>query len=271
MARDIDFVVSDIDGTLITPDKHVTPRARAGIDALRAAGAKFTLVSSRPPLGMSHIARAVDLDQPFAAFNGAAVVTPDLQPLRRTGLSPDAARRVLAVLASQEVWAWVFNGDDWVITDPAGPRVEHERRTVGYGPVVADSFEGHLQAVGKIFGVTNDAPRLAEAETAVRAALGPDGIAMRSQAYYLDITPPGADKGAAVLALCELLGADPKRTAVIGDMANDVAMFHVAGLSVAMGQAPDDVKAAASAVTAANTEEGFARAVEEIILPRIAG
>lgn len=271
MARDIDFVVSDIDGTLITPDKQVTASARAAIDALRAAGAMFTLVSSRPPLGMARIARAVDLDQPFAAFNGAAVVTPDLQPLRRISLAADTARRVLAVLAAHDVSAWVFNGDDWVITAPDGPRVDNERRTVGYGPVIAHSFDGHLQAVGKIVGVSDDHPRLAQAEAAVRVALGADGIAMRSQAYYLDITPPGADKGAAVLALCDLLGVDPKRTAVIGDMANDVAMFGVAGLSVAMGQAPDDVKAAASAVTAANTQEGFARAVEEIILPRVAG
>lgn len=271
MTGAIDLVVSDIDGTLITPDKQLTPRARAAVDAVRAAGAKFTLVSSRPPRGMAAIAGAVGLDQPFAAFNGGAIVTPTQEPLRRVSLAENAARRVLAVLASHDVSAWVFDGDDWVITDPNGPHVDHERRTVGFGPVMADSFEGRLDAVGKIVGVSDDHPRLATVEAAVRLALGSDGLALRSQAYYLDITPPGADKGAAVLALCAQLGADPKRTAVLGDMANDVAMFGVAGVSVAMGQAPDAVKAAATFVTKANTEEGFARAVEEIILPRIAG
>lgn len=271
MAGDIDLVISDIDGTLVTPDKQVTPRARAAVDALRAARARFTLVSSRPPRGMAAIAAAVDGDQPFAAFNGGAIVTPSLHPLRRVSLAPDAALRVLAALAAHDVSAWVFDGADWVITDPNGPHVEHEARTVGFAPTVVPRFDGRLEAVGKIVGASDDAPRLAAAEEAVRQALGADGHASLSQTYYLDITPPGADKGSAVLALCELLGADPKRTAVLGDMANDVAMFGVAGLSVAMGQAPEAVKAAATCVTTANTEEGFARAVEEILLPRIAG
>ena len=271
MPGDIDLIVSDIDGTLVTRDKQVTPRARAAVDALRAAGARFTLVSSRPPRGMAAIAAAVGADQPFAAFNGGTIVTPDLQPLRRISLAPDAASRALAALAAHEVSAWVFDGADWVITDPNGPHVEHETRTVGFGPTIVRSFEDRLSAVGKIVGASDDAPRLAAAEAAVREVLGADGDASLSQTYYLDITPPGADKGAAVLALCERLGVDPSRTAVIGDMANDVAMFRVASLSIAMGQAPEAVKAAATTVTAANTEEGFARAVEEIILPRVTG
>jgi hydroxymethylpyrimidine pyrophosphatase-like HAD family hydrolase len=64
------------------------------------------------------------------------------------------------------------------------------------------------------------------------------------------------------------MGVDPTRTAVIGDMSNDVAMFRVAGFSIAMGQAPDAVKAEADATTAANTDEGFALAVESLVLPR---
>ena len=55
---------------------------------------------------------------------------------------------------------------------------------------------------------------------------------------------------------------DLANTAVVGDMFNDIAMFKVAGFSVAMGQAPDEVKAEAKAVSPAdNDEDGFARAV----------
>ncbi|MGA0600997.1 HAD family hydrolase [Caulobacter sp. KR2-114] len=269
MAGDIDLVVSDIDGTLVTPDKTITPRAAAAVAALRAAGARFTLVSSRPPRGMAAIARALDVALPFAAFNGGAIVSAELEPLRRISLPPDPARQALAVLEAHGVSAWVFDGADWLITDPHGPRVGLEQRTVGFDPLVVSRLDQRLDAVGKIVGVSDDHARLADAEAAVREALGPAGSASRSQAYYLDITPCGADKGSAVLALCARLGVDPARTAVIGDMANDVAMFQVAGLSVAMGQAPAAVQAEALAVTAANTAEGFARAVEEIILPRI--
>ena len=92
----------------------------------------------------------------------------------------------------------------------------------------------------------------------------------QSQAYYLDVTHPRADKGDGVKAICARLGVDPAHTIVIGDMYNDVAMFQVAGFSVAMGQSPPQVKTMADAVSpASNDEDGFARAVAEILLPRI--
>ena len=78
-----------------------------------------------------------------------------------------------------------------------------------------------------------------------------------------------ANKGRAVIALCGLMDVPLAQTAVLGDMSNDLAMFKVAGFSVAMGQSEPGVKAAAQAVTGPNTEDGFARAIEEIILPRV--
>ena len=72
----------------------------------------------------------------------------------------------------------------------------------------------------------------------------------------------------AVLALCAKLGLDRRRAAVIGDMMNDVPMFQVAGFAIAMGQAPDAVRAAADDVTTSNGDEGFAHAVAQFILPR---
>ncbi|MDB5453889.1 MAG: hydrolase, partial [Caulobacteraceae bacterium] len=98
--------------------------------------------------------------------------------------------------------------------------------------------------------------------------LGPSALVLRSQPYYLDVTASGADKGHAVRAICEHAGIDVAAAAVIGDMTNDVAMFRVAGFSVAMGQGPESVRAQASVVTGPNTEDGFARAVERFILPR---
>ncbi|HEU0059773.1 MAG TPA: HAD hydrolase family protein, partial [Hyphomicrobiaceae bacterium] len=57
-----------------------------------------------------------------------------------------------------------------------------------------------------------------------------------------------------------------REIAVLGDGSNDLPMFAVAGLSIAMGNAGDEVKARADLVTAANDEEGFAQAVEQLIL-----
>jgi hydroxymethylpyrimidine pyrophosphatase-like HAD family hydrolase len=99
----------------------------------------------------------------------------------------------------------------------------------------------------------------------MQQALGTQASAIRSQSYYLDITPPGRDKGTFVEAMAKRLDISTDAIATIGDMQNDLAMFRKSGLSIAMGNATDDVKKQASHVTSSNEEEGFAGAVEFIL------
>ena len=118
----------------------------------------------------------------------------------------------------------------------------------------------------KIVGSSRDFDRLAACETALRAAVGDQAFVVRSQSYYLDVTPPGLDKGTFLEALSQRLDIPPGAIAVLGDMANDLAMFRKAGMSIAMGNATDEVKARATHATAANTDDGFAKAIEEYVL-----
>ena len=99
----------------------------------------------------------------------------------------------------------------------------------------------------------------------MQKALGDSALAVRSQSYYLDITPPGQDKGSFIDAMAQREGIRRDEIAVLGDMQNDLAMFKRAGLSIAMGNATDDIKAQASHVTAANTEDGFAKGIDWIL------
>ena len=266
----IQLLVSDIDGTLVTPEKVLTVEAIAAAGRLRAAAVRLTLISSRPPRGMRAQLTGLDVREPFAAFNGAALCSPDGAMLEGHGLPPPVAAETLDALAEAGVEAWVFAGDEWLIADPAGPKVPFERRTVGFDPVVTRDLRSAVGGfVGKIVGVSENHAALAACGARLGAQLGARAGVGLSQPYYLDITHPLAMKGHGVTSLCRLLGATPERTAVIGDMWNDVSMFDVAGFSVAMGQAPDGVKARADAVTASNREEGFAQAIDRLILPRL--
>ena len=80
------------------------------------------------------------------------------------------------------------------------------------------------------------------------------------------MTHPHANKGDVVETLSKQLGIPKGEIATIGDMPNDVNMFKRGGYSIAMGNASDEVKKQASAVTAGYDDEGFARAVEDLIL-----
>jgi hydroxymethylpyrimidine pyrophosphatase-like HAD family hydrolase len=118
----------------------------------------------------------------------------------------------------------------------------------------------------KVVGVSNDLDRVAECEKVAQQTLGARASAARSQPYYLDVTHPLANKGTVVDTLSKHLNIPPAQIATIGDMPNDVLMFRKTGLSIAMGNSSDEVKAQASAVTDSYEHEGFAKAVRKFVL-----
>jgi HAD superfamily hydrolase (TIGR01484 family) len=126
-------------------------------------------------------------------------------------------------------------------------------------------FTPYLSSACKIVGASSDAVMLQRCEAAMQQALGTQATAVRSQTYYLDVTPPGYDKGTFVQAIARRLGISTDAVATIGDMQNDLAMFRVSGVSFAMGNATDDVKKLATHVTTSNEDEGFASAMEVIL------
>jgi hypothetical protein len=272
-ARDgaIALLISDVDGTLVTPEKVLTPNAVAAVRHLDRAGIGFSLISSRPPRGMARIVDALNLRLPFAAFNGGSLVQPDLTLITAHRLAPAIARAMLDLLAVRGVDAWVYAGRDWWVRNPDGPKVGLERLALGFSPLSVDSFEDVIDRVDKIVGVLDDPARLARIETEARRLVGDGAMIQRSQPYYLDVTHPLANKGEAVAALCRRIGVDLARTAVIGDMFNDVAMFDRAGFAIAMGQSPAAVQGRADAVSRSNSQQGFAYAVERLVLPHQAG
>ena len=121
--------------------------------------------------------------------------------------------------------------------------------------------------VAKIVGVSDDHDLVARCEQEAQRALGAEASATRSQPYYLDVTHPDANKGTTVKTLSEMLSIASDEIATIGDMPNDVLMFHQSGLSIAMGNANADVQAEADMVTDSNEDEGFAKAIERFVLP----
>jgi hypothetical protein len=262
--------VSDIDGTLVTPAKLLTPAALEAAAELKAAGAPFTVVSSRPPRGMVRVVEALGITLPYAAFNGGNIVGADGAVLEAHRLPAEAARATLALISGRGVAPWVFADGAWFARDPNGPHVAHERMTVGFDATFVTGFEAVEDRIDKIVAPSDDHALLDEIERALRGALGPAADVERSQTYYVDVTHPRANKGDAVKALARLAGAALARTVVIGDMPNDIAMFRVAGFAIAMGQAPEPVKAAAAAVTDTDTADGFAKAVRAFVLPRLA-
>ncbi len=264
----VKLVVSDVDGTIVQPDKTLSPGTVAAAGRLRAAGIPLAIVSARPPRGMRWIVDTLGLQGLYAGFNGGGLVSADGAFVEWNPAPTDMVQAALDLFRRRRVDAWLFTRDEWLVLDPDGVRVAHERNTVRFDARVVDTFDPYTDQVGKLVGVSNDYDLLAEVERELQGIVGAGATAHRSQKYYLDLTHPNANKGYAVHAVARHAGVDLSEVAVLGDMVNDVPMFRVAGFSVAMGNGSDEVKAAATATTAANDHEGWAAAIDTLILPR---
>lgn len=261
----ISLVVSDVDGTLLTRDKTLTQRATAAVRRLHAAGIAFTITSSRPTVGMRFLIEPLKISLPVGAFNGSSIVDPQMKPIEQHLIPPSAAGQSVQVLRDFGVDIWVFTNDQWLTQNGNGEYVPLESWAIRAEPIIIADFSPYLPFACKIVGASSDAPLLERCEAAMRQALGSQALAVRSQTYYLDITPPGCDKGTFVRAMARRLAISTDAVATIGDMNNDVAMFNSSGLSIAMGNASEDVKRQATRVTASNEQEGFAGAVDIIL------
>ena len=259
----VSLVITDVDGTLVTRDKVVTPRAIAAVERLHDAGIGFSVCSSRPPFGLRMLIEPLRLALPIGGYNAGAIVEPDLSVIEHTLVPPEAVHDAVELFRRHAIDCWVFSDDRWLVANRTGSHVEHEIRTIQTAPTVVPAFaDAHFAAVGKIVGPSDDHPLIARLTELMQHALGDRANVARSQPYYCDVIPPGIDKGRLVEFLAARLGVPRAEILVLGDMENDLQMFRHAGFAVAMGNAADAVKRAADATTLSNDEDGFAAAIE---------
>ena len=264
--RPIRLVIADVDGTLVTHEKVLTERAINAVARLREAQILFAITSGRPPKGSAMINDALHLTTPISGFNGGVVVNPDYSFLSGHLLSADVAKEVIQKIREHGLDAWLYTDTDWYVMDASAPHVAREQWTVKFAPIVTSDFDAHLEHVVKIVGVSDDLEAVARCEKDLQAWGGKHISAERSQPYYLDVTHPHATKGFVVMMLSGMLKVPAVHIATIGDMPNDVLMFEKSGMSIAMGNASEEVQKAATYVTTSCDDEGFANAMNWFVL-----
>jgi Cof subfamily protein (haloacid dehalogenase superfamily) len=246
---------------------------------MRDAGIEFAITSGRPPRGMQMLIEPLALSTPIAAFNGGMFIKQDLTVIEQRVLKADVIESAMETMRAYKLDTWIYRGTEWLVRERHGAHVDREEWTVKFAPTVVPDFKGLTGDVAKLVGVSDDLEAVCKCETALREQFAAKVhtkqsnpqrenlvSAARSQPYYLDVTHPQANKGNVVIRLSEMLGIPTDQIATIGDMPNDISMFEKSGVSIAMGQASDEVKAAATYSTSSSEEEGFANAVERYVL-----
>lgn len=263
------LVISDVDGTLVDKRKKLTPGTIAAVKRLADAGFGFTVISARPMSGIAPIADELALDVPMGAFNGGLIYRRTGEILHHHMVDESVARGAVDLAKEAPVDTWVFADDQWFASTDEGKHVPSERVSSNQEPVIRDDFADLLDRADKITFVSDEPDVLDALRDTIVARFDGQATIVKSQTYYLDITALAANKGDGVAALAHAMGAALDRTIVLGDQANDIAMFNRAGRAIAMGNATDEVKAEAADVTTANDADGVAHAIDHFILGRM--
>ncbi len=168
---EVRLVVADVDGTLVTPDKILTPRARAAVQHIIEAGIAFTITSGRPPLGMKMLIDDLQLREPIAAFNGGLFVRPDLSVIRERLVPRGTVPSVIDILLKGTLDVWIYTDTDWRVRSRHAPHVDREAWTVKFPPTVVPAFEDVFDRVVKIVGVSDDLEAMTRCVTEVHRAM----------------------------------------------------------------------------------------------------
>lgn len=254
----------DLDGTLLVgeevPEDNVT-----ALRAARDAGLAIIIATARWKQMAQRVEAKIGIQGPAITCSGAQVYDPALgRDIFDERLPEDFTRDLYAICDAERCVATITVEDRVLLKldgqpDPAAMPPE-------------------MQWVPKLDGADRSLPRVANIQGShvyqrIREELKPryqdrvhffDSIGPSGKVIYT-LTSAKASKGKALETACAHLGLSPDEVVTFGDAENDIEMFRISGASVAMGQADERTKAAATAVTARNDEAGVARAVEKLL------
>lgn len=256
----------DLDGTLLTPDKGISPRTRQVLIAAAEGGCAIVIATGRSFGVLAIYCAGIPLTAPQITYNGAVIHSPDGQgELHRTLLPATAAHRAVDFLLDADIPIAVF-AEDALYLDPRIPN-GHLWSPPPLPPVrdlgnVRDHM--HRQII-KIAGHARE-ERMESLQACATETLGSLAYVTRTAKDLLEFLNPAVSKGMALRQIAEDLGIDRSEIIAFGDSHNDLTLFEHAGLSVAMGNSTPDIQRAADIVTATNLEDGVALVVEREIL-----
>ncbi len=258
-ARVVSFVVMpknpyrllllDLDGTLIGRDEQIAPMVAESV-ARAARVLDVSIATGREQAETMRFAAELGLNAPQVCDNGAIVFDPtDGTGVWSDPLGEERSRRVIGRLRELRM--------NHMGTYPGGRALDLDRTADQMTRISAlDLAEGRADELVASFASSNDLQ-------VVKVFLP------YNETWAVDFTAAGTDKGSAAIKLAELAGVAPHQMIAAGDSYNDLPMFEVSGLRVAMAGAPDELLALADYVAPSVDEDGLAVAIDEFVLPRL--
>ena len=260
------LIATDMDGTLLDENSTITPATCEAVKKAMDKGVKFILCTGRPVRGVKKYVDQLGLDCPVITYNGAVVVHSTTgEIIFSQNMDTDEARKVYETALEKGTWFIVWS-QNRLYTNRFGPETDFYQNITSSQASLIEDFDSLLAR-----GITKMLWG-AEPETLdswieeLKTAGFSETTFTKSRRYYLEFFSNRTSKAVAMEKLGEYYGIKREEMVALGDQTNDLPMIEYAGLGIAMGNAVEAVKAVAGCITAPNTEDGVAKAIEKFIL-----
>ncbi len=262
----IQLVAYDLDGTLVGRDLELHPRVREAVARARAAGVRGCIVTGRMYQASLPYARELELDAPLICYQGAAIVDPQSdEVIFDMPLSNATALEVVEIAQADGMHVQLYRNDTYYC-EQRNRFSDLYARLSRVEPVIVPSLRELFATSDATKAVAIADPDVAERYAArLQERLGKRAYVTRSYPEFVEILNPFVDKGEALEFVAARLGIPMESTLAIGDSWNDVPLLRLAGIGVAMGNAPDEVRETADGVVADVEHDGVAEALERYV------
>ncbi|WP_271000643.1 Cof-type HAD-IIB family hydrolase [Listeria seeligeri] len=276
----IEAIILDIDGTLLSDNKEITPNTKKALITAQQNGVKLILASGRPTTAMHLYAEQLEMAKYhglIVSYNGAKVIDCQTNEELFSQALPIAEGKAVLEHMKQFDVKVMIDKDDYMYVNNVyncfvpyrGEEIniiEYESRGGNFKLCEKDDLADFLDyPISKIL-TAGDPTYLQENYQAMMAPFKDSLNCVFTADFYFEFTAQGIDKAKALDTVLKQMGISAENLIAFGDGHNDITMVRYAGTGVAMQNAVPELKEAANTVTLSNNEDGIAHLLDSLIL-----
>ncbi|GAB4373545.1 MAG: Cof-type HAD-IIB family hydrolase [Elainellaceae cyanobacterium] len=271
--QEIQLIVIDLDGTTVGETNQIQSSVKQALLAARDQGVQVAIATGRMYRSALRFHQDLELTLPLMAYQGALIKDPATNSIHRhLTISREYVAQLLEVLTQPELQAILsihLYIDDCLYVREITDETEVYAARSGIQPIAVGDLQQILdREPTKLLALSEQIELIDQLFGSLRKRYTPAELYLtKSVATFLEATNPLVNKGTAVQYLAEeILGLQAANVMTIGDNFNDLEMLQYAGVGVAMGNAPDGVKAIANWIAPTVEEDGVVAAIEQFVL-----
>ena len=261
-------VFIDMDGTLLTSHHTITDTTKQIIQQLIKSGVLVIPISARPLHGMLPLTTPVfDKEKPVVSLNGSYIFHQQAI-IHEVTVSLPQAIELHDFVSTKPLSTMYYSQMDWYAAEHTDA-IKKEQRITPIPIIIQPFYETvsgweKLQAGPNKILISGNAAEILEIEKQLLAKYKGQLNIYKSQPRYLEVMHKEASKTNAIKLLMAKYGIQQNEIIAIGDNYNDKSMIEFAGVGIAMGNAPGEIKKVADHVTETNNNEGVAKALKKL-------